>query len=269
MPCILDCPIVMRQEVAPGHVRLALKAPEIARTAQPGQFAMIQVAEGIYPFLRRPMSFERILSDSVVFLFKVEGEGTRLLDRHAVGQMLSLHGPLGKGFPLDDGFSRHIIVAGGIGVAPFPALAEGLIRKCGKAPEVIIGARTRDLVLCEDDFRQMGCSTHLATDDGSIGHKGFAHEVIERLSPAPGACIYACGPMPMMKAVSRLAMSLGVDCRVSLEAQMACGEGACLGCVIESVREKEGERMMRVCADGPVFDATLVDWDAHNLAYDL
>jgi dihydroorotate dehydrogenase electron transfer subunit len=269
MPSILDCPILMRQEIAPGHYRIALKAPDIARTAQPGQFAMIQVADGIYPFLRRPMSFERILGDSVAFLFKVEGEGTELLARHAVGQTLSLQGPLGRGFALDDSFSRHILVAGGIGIAPFPALAEGIIRKCGKAPEVIIGARSRDLVMCEQDFRQMGCAVHLTTDDGSMGHKGFAHEALERLSPAPGARVYACGPMPMMKAVSRLAMSLGVDCQVSLEAQMACGDGVCLGCVIESVREKEGERMMRVCTDGPVFDASVVDWGAHNLAYDL
>ncbi len=269
MPRVLDCQIVMRQEAAPGHFRIAVKAPEIAGAAQPGQFAMIQVAAGIHPFLRRPMSFERILPDSLVFLFKVEGEGTGLLAQHAVGQTLSIHGPLGNGFPLDSRFSRHILVAGGIGVAPFPALAESLIRKCGKAPEVILGARNRDLLLCEQDFREMGCTVHLATDDGSFGHHGFAHEVLEQLCPTPGTRVYACGPMPMTKAVSKVAAIFGVDCQVSLEAQMACGDGVCLGCVIETVRETEGEKMMRVCADGPVFDAALIDWGAHNLAYDL
>lgn len=269
MPCVLDCRIVMRQEVAPDHFRIAVKAPAIARDAQPGQFAMIQVAAGIYPFLRRPFSFQRILPDSVVFLFKVEGEGTALLARHTVGQTISVQGPLGVGFPIDAAFSRHILVGGGIGVAPLPALAESLIRKCGRAPEIIIGARTRDLLLCEQEFREMGCTVHLATDDGSCGHHGFAHQVLEQLAPTSSTRVYACGPMPMMKAVSHVAATFGVDCRVSLEAQMACGDGVCLGCVVESVSENEGEKMMRVCADGPVFDAALIDWNAHNLAYDL
>jgi dihydroorotate dehydrogenase electron transfer subunit len=269
MPSVYETLIVMRQEVAPDHFRIAVKAPEIARAALPGQFAMIQVTGGIYPFLRRPMSFERIMGDSVSFLFKIQGEGTALFARHSVGQTISVHGPLGNGFPVDGGFSRHIFVAGGIGVAPFPPLAEALIRKTGKAPEVILGARTRDLLLCEQDFREMGCAVHIATDDGSCGLHGYAHQALERLAPTSTTRVYACGPMSMMKSVSKVAATFGVDCKVSLEAQMACGDGVCLGCVVESVRESEGEKMMRVCADGPVFDAALIDWEAHNLAYDL
>jgi dihydroorotate dehydrogenase electron transfer subunit len=269
MPYVLDCPIILRQEVAPGHYRLGVNAPAIARAAQPGQFAMLQVAEGMYPFLRRPMSFERLLPDGVTFLFKVEGEGTGLLARHTVGQVLSIQGPLGRGFPFDGNYARHMIVAGGIGVAPFPALAEALVRVCGKAPDVILAARTGDRLLCEQDFRQMHCSIHIATDDGSRGEKALAHEVLEQRAPAGDTRVYACGPMAMMMAVAKLAARLGFNCQASLESQMACGEGACLGCVIESVREEEGEKMLRVCADGPVFDTSRIDWEAHNLAYDL
>ncbi|MCX5758166.1 MAG: dihydroorotate dehydrogenase electron transfer subunit [Candidatus Hydrogenedentes bacterium] len=268
MPYIEDCPIVMHQEVAPDHFRIAVRASGIAREARAGQFAMLAVAEGIYPFLRRPMSFERIFPDGVAFLFKVEGEGTRLLARRAVGQMLNVQGPLGRPFPVESRFARHVIVAGGIGVAPFPALAEALVRDCGKVPEVILAARTRGMLLCESDFRQIGCTVHVATDDGSAGVRALAHEVLERLAPGADTRVYACGPMAMMKAVSEVAMRSGADCQVSLEAQMACGDGACLGCVVEAKRELEGEKMLRVCADGPVFDTTLIDWDAHNLAFD-
>ena len=100
------------------------------------------------------------------------------------------------------------------------------------------------------------------------GEQALAHEMLERLSPIPGDRVYACGPMPMLRAVSVFAKAIGVDCQVSLEAQMACGDGVCLGCVVESNREAEGEKMLRVCKDGPVIDAARIDWDAHNLAYD-
>lgn len=269
MPCVVDCPVVMNQQVAPGHFRLGVRAPDIAREAHPGQFAMLQTVEGYYPFLRRPMSLERIFPDGVSFLFKVEGEGTRLLSRLQEGQFLSIQGPLGRGFPIDASFGRHVIVAGGIGVAPFPALAEALIRVCSHAPEVILAARTRDLLLCEQDFRRMGCTVHVATDDGSAGEKAFATQVFERLGvSAQETRVYACGPMPMLTALARIVVERGIDCQMSLEAQMACGDGVCLGCVVESRNEQEGEKMVRVCADGPVFDARLIDWDAHNPAYD-
>jgi len=258
----------MRQEVAPDHYRIGLRAPEIAQAAKPGQFCMLQVAEGLHPFLRRPMSLERIFPDGVSILFKVEGEGTRMLANRAPEQELSVQGPLGNGFPLDRAVARHLVVAGGIGVAPCPALAEALVSVCGKAPEVILAARAQHLLLCEEEFRQMGCTVHVATDDGSVGARATAVEMLERLTPAPGTRVYACGPMPMLKAVAEVAQSRGAECFVSLETQMACGQGACLGCVVESRRKKAGEKMVRVCADGPVFDAQDIDWATHNFAYD-
>jgi dihydroorotate dehydrogenase electron transfer subunit len=269
MPFLSECTVTANLEVARGHYRLALRAPDIARAAAPGQFAMLEVSKGYYPFLRRPFSFERIFPDGVTILFKVEGEGTRMLSRMTPDQTVSVQGPLGNGFTVDPACTRHILVAGGIGVAPFPALAEKIARATGKAPEVIIGARTRELLLLEHDFRQMRCGVSLATDDGSYGTKGYVTELLERLDPRPPACVYACGPMIMMRGVAAICAERGVPCQVSLEAQMACGDGACLGCVVESVRETEGEKMVRVCKDGPVFDARIIRWEAHRMAYDV
>lgn len=262
MRFVVECPVVAHQEVAPGHFRLSVRAPDIAGAARPGQFAMLQVAEGYQPFLRRPMSFERIFPDSVSFLYKVEGEGTRLLSRFAPGQVLSVQGPLGNGFRVDHDAKRHVLVAGGIGVAPFPALAESLLRVAQRPPEVILAARNRHLLLCEQDFRRMGCAVHIATDDGSAGAQGLATDVLERVETGPETRLYACGPMPMLAAVAGFALTRCLDCQVSLEAQMACGLGACMSCVVQSTSEKEGERMLRVCEDGPVFDVAQIDWDA-------
>lgn len=269
MPIVADCEVVENAEIAPLHYRMIIRAPEMAREAVAGQFCMMQAAGGYDPFLRRPMCFERVHTDSLSILYKIEGEGTRLLAGFLPGQSISIQGPLGKGWPLVKDYDRHIIVSGGIGVAPFPALAEAIIEKWEKAPEVILAARNDSLIMCENEFREMGCTVYLATDDGSAGEKAFASEMLERLSPGPGTCVYACGPMIMMKATTEVALAAGADCLVSLEAQMACGDGACLGCVVESKYESEGEKMVRVCCDGPVFDTTVIDWECHNLAYDV
>lgn len=268
MPLVQDCEILENREVAPGHFRLRLHTPEIAVQSGPGQFCMIQVQPGYYPLLRRPMSFEQILEDGVTILYKVEGEGTHLLSLQSPGKPLSIQGPLGRGFPVENGFNRHILVAGGIGVAPFPALAKALIEKLSVRPTVIIAGRTRGYILCQEDFEALGCEVHVATDDGSAGTKAFAAQMLETLNPGPHDRIYACGPMIMMSTTSDVAVGAGANCLVALEAQMACGDGACLGCVVEALDETEGEAMVRVCCDGPVFDTTRINWQAHNTAYD-
>jgi len=266
---LVDCEILENVEVAPEQFRMILRSPELAGAAKTGQFCMMEVAEGLYPFLRRPMCFERIYEDSVSILYKVEGEGTALMARMRPGATIGVQGPLGNGFPLDASFDRHIIVAGGIGVATFPGLAEALVRDCGVVPEVILAARSKHLILCEEEFHALGCTTYIATDDGSAGEKAYAAQMLERLAPGPGTRVYACGPMIMMETTADVAAKAGADCLVSLEAHMACGDGACLGCVVESKRLMEGEKMVRVCLDGPVFDAAIIDWEARNAAYDV
>lgn len=265
---ILDCPVVSNAPVAPDHYRMRLHGPAIACAAVPGQFCMLEVSETLYPFLRRPMCFERILPEDFDILYKVSGEGTRLLSKMTPGMLVSVQGPLGNGFPVDPRYDRHILVAGGIGVAALPSLAEALVRRCPVPPEVILAARSKDALIGAEDFRALGCPVHLATDDGSAGARALASEMVERLEPKLGDRIYACGPMPMMKAIARIAAASGADCLVSLEAQMACGDGACLGCVVESKEEREGEKMVRVCVDGPVFDAQTIDWEAIRFSDD-
>lgn len=263
MPFVQHCEILSHSEVSPGHYRLVVRSPEIAEASAAGQFCMLEVQEGYYPFLRRPMCFERIFKDSLSILYKVEGEGTRLMTKLSPGQRIGVQGPLGNPFPLDKAFARHILVAGGIGVAPFPALAEALIAKLGVKPEVILAARTAALLVCEEELHQMGCTIHLATDDGSAGKKAFASELLEELNPGKDAIVYCCGPLPMMKATHEVCARFGVPCLASLEAEMACGDGVCLGCVIEAKVEIESERMVRVCYDGPVFDSNLINWEAY------
>jgi dihydroorotate dehydrogenase electron transfer subunit len=264
---LLDCTVLANDEVAPHQYRMRLNAPKIARVSKPGQFCMLEVATGMYPFLRRPMCFERIEGDEIAILYKVEGEGTSLLSRFIKGQTINVQGPLGNGFPIESGFERHILVAGGIGVATFPCVAEALIKASGRPPEVLLAARSKHLILCEKEFREMGCLIHIATDDGSAGEKAFASQMLQKLKPDAKTRVYVCGPMIMMKTVSDVAVELGADCLVSLEAQMACGDGACLGCVVESKLEREGEKMVRVCLDGPVFDTRIIDWESHNFAH--
>jgi dihydroorotate dehydrogenase electron transfer subunit len=269
MRVVSDCEVLSNRAIAPGHFRMRLHGPEIAAAAQAGQFCMIQVAQGFYPFLRRPMCFERIYAEDFSILYKIQREGTVLLAQTPPGRTVSVQGPLGKGFPIDLGSKRHIIVAGGIGVATFPALAEALICAGSAPPEVVIAARNKSLLLCEKEFRGMGGAVYLATDDGSAGEKALAAEMLERLKPGPESTVYACGPMMMMKTTSEVALAAGARCLVSLEARMACGDGVCLGCVVASKLGKESERMVRVCVDGPVFDARIIDWDAHELAYSV
>ncbi len=263
MPHVLDCEITAHQEVARGHYRLAVRCPEITAEALPGQFCMVEVRPGLHPFLRRPMSIERLFADGFSILYKVEGEGTRLLSSLPAGGTVNIQGPLGKPFPVEAAAERHICVAGGIGVAPFPALAEALIQKTGRTPEIVLAARNERMLLCEREFRQMGCRVSLATDDGSAGRKGFASDALRELSPGPGTVVYCCGPMPMMRAVHGVCAETGARCYASLEAVMACGDGVCMGCVVEANVEIEAERMVRVCSDGPVFDSTIINWSSY------
>jgi len=258
----MDCEVLAHQEVAADHFRVTLVAPEIASAARAGMFCMIEVGAGYHPFLRRPFSIERIYPDGVSFLYKVEGEGTRLLSRVRPGDTLNIQGPLGRPFPVPGGVRRYLLVAGGIGVAPFPALAEAIIAE-GGTPEVLLAARTERLLVGARDFTRMGCRVTLATDDGSAGHQGTAADLLEAaLDPRESVVVYACGPMPMMRAVHEKCQAAGVVCWASLEAHMACGDGVCMGCVVPANREMEAERMVRVCREGPVFDTRDINWTA-------
>jgi len=254
--------IVRQNQLAPEVFRLTLKAPEIASSARPGQFVMVRTTPGYDPLLRRPLSIHQTIgNEQLQLLYKVVGKGTQILSALAPGQKLNLIGPLGHGFDLA-GKQAICLVGGGMGIAPLYFLAKEILRTTSP-PKciVLLGARTAaELGPLPRDFMDIGVTeTHLATDDGSLGHHGFVAELLQqRLDPIQRWTVCTCGPQPMMKAVVGQCRKQGWECQVSLETMMACGISACLGCAIP--RADLSGPYLHVCKDGPVFKAEEVAW---------
>lgn len=203
----------------------------------PGQFYMLRGWEGLDPFLPRPISIADIDNGRIKFLYEVKGRGTHIISRLNKGDSLSLLGPLGNGFDIKvEG--KIALITGGIGIAPMLYLAKQL------SGEIHIYSGFRNNAYFLDQIRPYVKTVNIATENGSIGHKGLVTDLFD---PEDFDFIYACGPIPMMKAV--LSMCQGkVPVFLSMENHMACGIGACLGCTIETIRGME-----RVCKEGPVF----------------
>jgi dihydroorotate dehydrogenase electron transfer subunit len=218
---------------------------------RPGQFAMLGLdpeRRHRDPLLPRPMAVYRGGRGELEFRFKVVGRGTRIMAELRRGDRVSVLGPLGNGFPPLSG--PAILVGGGTGIASLYELA----RDATTRPRVLLGGRSRADILGLDDFAALPIELEVATDDGSLGHRGV---VTELLAPAPGEVVYACGPLAMMQRAHALAAAAGARCHVSLENPMACGFGVCLGCVVKT---PAGFRY--VCTHGPVFDAATLGWEA-------
>ncbi len=271
------------KETGFGHC--VVSAPQIARSAQPGQCVNIRISDGLDPLLRRPFGVHRTDGDTISILYEIVGRGTKLLSQKKAGEYLDILGPFGHGFDMRSVAGRRshpaiadwpvracaqpvtgrwspVLVAGGMGVAPLVFLAEALARgprSAGREPVVLIGGKNRKRILCEREFKEIGCRVKIATDDGSKGSKGYVSDVLDNVLSSMDcsrAVIYACGPVPMLAAVSRLAVSRGIPVQVSLESHMSCGIGACLGCVV-----KTSSGFKRVCKEGPVFDAREIVWE--------
>jgi dihydroorotate dehydrogenase electron transfer subunit len=246
-------------QVMPATFLLRLEAPALAHAGQPGQFVMVRCAEGgsSDPLLRRPLALHRLLPQegTVELLVRVVGRGTAWLAARAPGEALDLLGPLGQGFSLPARASNVLLVAGGMGIAPLVAVAEGALGQ-GCAVVLALGARTA-AELYPASLLPPEVELHLATDDGSSGRRAT---VVDLLRDAELGLLHwadrlmGCGPRPMLAELAaavragRLRWRAGFA-QVSLEERMACGVGACLGCVVPT---RKGYR--RVCRDGPVFD---------------
>ncbi|MDH3975736.1 MAG: dihydroorotate dehydrogenase electron transfer subunit [Deltaproteobacteria bacterium] len=258
--------IISNIEVAPSHYRMDIEATFDLKTAGPGQFVMVKVSDGMAPILRRPFGIYTIdeEKDSFAILYRVVGEGTRLLSEMAAGVKVDVLGPLGKGFSFDISGERPLLVAGGVGVPPLFNFARGLVEK-EIMPLVLIGGRSKSDLLSVDEFEKLGIMVKTATEDGSEGHKGYVTDIMEAFI-AGGVIpttVYSCGPELMLKRVGEIAMAKGLPCELSLEAMMACGFGVCLGCVIKTctVENVEDHDYGRVCTEGPVFDAREIIWE--------
>ncbi len=199
------------------------------------------------PLLPRPMAIYRAEGPRLEFRFKPVGRGTRLLGSRSPGTPVGVVGPLGNGFAAPEG--RPLLVGGGTGIASLLELASG----CGPEGQVLLGGRTREDVLGLEDFEALPVQLSLATLDGSAGYRGL---VTDLLKPGPGDEVFACGPTAMMRRVEEISRQAGARCWVSLETNMACGFGVCLGCAIRSI-----DGFHYVCTDGPVFDASTLLWD--------
>ena len=240
--------------LAPGYYSFTVLAPEIATSAKPGQFIQINIAEpeAHDPILPRPISLfcKNETEGSLSFIFKTVGRGTGSLAGKKKGELLKIRGPIGNGFSVADTARTIFLIAGGIGMPPLFFLAEYLTR-IASSPKVVLfyGGRTRLDLLELERWEGLGIKVFCATDDGSLGFKGLITDLLlEDLKKTTPDFLAGCGPQPMLKAVQKIAATFKIPGQISLEAYMACGVGACLGCVCETT---QGYR--RVCADGPVF----------------
>lgn len=248
-------PIISKQAVAKGIFDLTIKCPEIAEITKAGQFAQVS-AEGF--FLRRPISICDIDKEkgTIRLVFEVRGKGTDKISELNKGDSIDIIAPLGNGFKVLDG-KKAICIGGGIGTPPMV----GIAKEYGKNATVISGFRSANTVILQDDFKAQGNETILCTDDGTSGIHGFVTDALkEKLQTEKPDIIYACGPMPMLKAVVTIAEEYGIESQVSLEQRMACGVGACLVCVCRTVKDGK-EIFSHVCTDGPVFDGKEVDFN--------
>ncbi len=266
----LTTTVAVNRDLGGGHHLVAFDAPGIVRAMRPGQFFMIGIP-GSEVLLRRPFSvcglpgtFDDGGERAAQVLYKVVGRGTALLAALGPGAPLTVLGPLGRGFePPEDPDALPVFVAGGIGSAPFPALAVDFERAGRPKPLLFYGARTAiDLPLL-DWFRGRCREVVVTTEDGSAGERALVTRPLMRfLDEAKGKPLelYACGPEPMLRAVSNLALARGLPCQLSLEAHMACGFGVCIGCVVPTRAEDGGTTFERVCVEGPVMRAERLAW---------
>ena len=261
--------VIRNDSVFGAYHHMELGAKGIGRKAGPGMFYMLKVGTGTDPLLRRPLSLHRVVSpDSVMFLYRDVGKGTSLLSRMIPGDSLDVIGPLGNGFTLGKDVRQALLVAGGIGVAPLLGFAETIMKtRNDVGVTAFIGGRGEDDLLAINEFRELGVRTYLCTEDGSAARCGVVtdslKEYIEKYARhgTAGWTVYSCGPKAMMMSVAAIAGEKGLKCYASLEANMACGVGACIGCVVPIIDRKHGGTVYKkVCQDGPVFDTEDVLW---------
>jgi dihydroorotate dehydrogenase electron transfer subunit len=248
----VKAPVISSTRLAEGIHLIELTAPPIAATASPGQFVMLMCGGGA--FLRRPLSIHRVSRQNTIisFLFAVVGKGTEWLAQSKVGYTLDIIGPLGNGFRLDKQSQEILLIAGGLGVAPLVFLAEEALAR-GVRVNLAYGTASDarlDKSLLPKDIRLLEY-----TDDGSCGTQGLVTQCIPDFIDTVDQ-IFACGPLPMYKGMTKQSNLAGKQVQVSMETRMACGLGVCYGCTIKT---RSGQK--QVCDDGPVFDMEDVLWE--------
>ena len=237
--------IIENTPIAPGVFLLDL-AGDTSMIGAPGQFCQIRIP-GFY--LRRPISLCDWDKDGMTLIYKAVGRGTDALSRLETGDTLDILNGLGNGYQAADCPERPVVVGGGAGIPPLYALTKALI-SAGKHPSVILGFNTAEEIFLLDSFHDLRADVVLTTADGSAGRKGFVTDALEESDPR---YVFACGPLPMLKAVYKKSACPGGQ--YSLEERMGCGFGACMGCTIQTAAGPK-----RVCKEGPVFRKEELPW---------
>ncbi len=254
--------VLSQNLLAEGIYELWLET-DFAGEVCPGQFV------GVYPankstLLPRPISICEVDPDksAIRLVYRVVGSGTAEFALYQPGDYMMILGPLGNGFPLDKAEGKNVVViGGGIGVPPLLETAKRLSaaeKKVPKTVSAVMGYRNNDTFLTEE-FEKYS-RLYIATEDGSIGTKGNVIDALKE-QEVPCEVIFACGPMPMLKGIKAYAQEKGIKAYLSLEERMACGVGACLGCICKTkeIDEHSHVNNARICTDGPVFDADVLD----------
>lgn len=260
-PDLVLAEVVSNTELASGIFLIKFKALYLAENACPGSFVMIQPDNGTDPLLRRPFTICGVSGDMAEVLFQVKGRGTDIMSKWEPGRIVNILGPLGNGFSISDNLKNAYLVAGGMGIAPLLFLARDLNNR-GVDVSIFFGAKTVLETIILEDQNLDRCELYYSTEDGSKGSKGFVTEQLNTVLKSDSSkgfmnsSIFCCGPLKMLEKVSETAATFKLPCQVSLEEKMACGVGACLGCVTCA----KGDAYKRVCVDGPVFKSTEIDW---------
>lgn len=252
--------IVRNQKINDKYYLLEIKSEEFVREAKVGQFLMINTRHQDYtndPLLRRPLGVADINGSNFSLIYMIVGKGTRQLSEMRKGEPISFSAPLGSTFSLVEN-QRTALLAGGIGIAPVYWLAKTL-KEQGCVVDLYYGGRTVDDVVMLEELKEITDHLIVTTDDGSAGIKGLVTEPFSE-NIASYDMVYSCGPKGMLRAVSEISVEADLPVEVSLDERMACGLGACLGCIIYV---KEGDEVVqkRCCVEGPVFDGSKVVWE--------
>lgn len=251
----LNCKLIKKEQLKPDIFKFSLSAKEITDIAKPGQFIEIRVTDGLDPFLRRPISIYNMDKENGVLeiIFRVQGKGTEILSRKQEEDFIDVVGPLGYGTFKYEDYKNIAVLGGGIGVFPLYELTKNASRSA--TVNAYLGFRDKEAVLLEKEFEEVSDRLVITTDDGSYKTHGFAiNELKKDLEEEKVDCIFACGPLPLLRAVQTLAKELNIPCQISLEEKMGCGLGVCLGCAVEIVTGG----YEHVCKQGPVFDSNKV-----------
>jgi dihydroorotate dehydrogenase electron transfer subunit len=276
VPSIIQATVAVLENIplARATYRIRLATAEISRGIRPGQFLMIRAPGTTNPLLGRPFALYDTVVDArdqpvaVDVVYLVVGKMTGWMAGLRTGDRVEVWGPLGNSFPELEGKNHVALVAGGIGQTPFLAYVRELLGQRGyggrparagaKRVSLFYGVRTAELAAGVEDFRQAGAEVHVASDDGSLGFRGYVTELLE--SQEQPEHLVGCGPEPMLRALTALARRWQIPCHLSLETPMACGIGICFSCVTR-VKTDNGWDYRRVCVEGPIFDAGSLAWE--------